>query len=149
MRIETLLSQNRTRCHIDCDSKRDALTELARLLANSIEGLDADDLLRRFQAREKLGSTGIGHGIAIPHCRLPAVGVAAGALITLSDAIEFESLDDEPVDVLFAMLVPEDAHDEHLKNLAELALQLSNADFRRQLRDAKNDQRLFETAIKA
>lgn len=149
MRIDTLLSQDRTLCNIECNSKRDALAELAKLLANSIDGLNAEDLQRRFLAREKLGSTGIGHGIAIPHCRLSAVGVAASALITLAEPVDFESIDDEPVDILFAMLVPEDAHDEHLKNLAELALKLSNTEFRQQLRDAESPIALFEAAIKS
>ena len=145
MQIETLLSPNRTRCGLTATSKRHALELLAQTIAQDI-GLDADDLVRRFLARERLGSTGIGHGIAIPHCRITTTQ-AVGALITLAHPIEFDAIDSEPVDILFAMLVPDDAHDAHLKNLAALASALSITEFRQQLRTANNNQTLFQAAI--
>ena len=147
MQIQSLLTPNRTLCCVELNSKRSALETLARTLALDILGLDADDLLRRFLARERLGSTGIGHGIAIPHCRYPSNAGAVGALITLTAPIEFDAIDAEPVDILFAMIVPEEAHDEHLKNLAILATKLSSDEYRQRLRNATDNQALYDAAI--
>jgi nitrogen PTS system EIIA component len=155
MQIQSLLTPERTCSGLDASSKRRALELLAQTIAQDIPGLDADDLLRRFLARERLGSTGVGHGIAIPHCRVSisagtagANGAGAiGALITLSQPIEFDAIDAEPVDILFAMLVPEEAHDEHLKNLAALASALTRSEFRNRLRAADSNAALYEAAV--
>lgn len=148
MQIQSLLTPERTCGGLDASSKRRALELLAQTIARDIPSLDADDLLRRFLARERLGSTGVGHGIAIPHCRVNLNAAAAiGALITLSQPIEFDAIDGEPVDILFAMLVPEEAHDEHLKNLAALASALTRSEFRERLRTANTNTALYEAAV--
>jgi nitrogen PTS system EIIA component len=147
MKIESLLTIERTRSNQDIGSKRGALELLAQVIAQDLPDIEADDLFRRFLARERLGSTGIGHGIAIPHCRISTAGGAIGALITLTQPVEFDSIDGEPVDILFAMLVPEEAHDEHLKNLAALAGALTRSEFRQHLRDANDNSMLFQAAI--
>lgn len=149
MEIQSLLSPGRTRSGQDASSKRQALELLAQVIAQDIPSVDAEDLLRRFLARERLGSTGIGHGIAIPHCRLDGSEEAVGALITLSQPVDFDSIDGEPVDILFAMLVPEAAHNEHLKNLAALASALNNASLRQNLRSATDNEALYQAAIGA
>jgi PTS system nitrogen regulatory IIA component len=143
MDLHSLLTPARTLCGQQASGKRAALELLARAIAADI-GVDAEDLLRRFLARERLGSTGVGHGIAIPHSRFDKSQNAIGALITLSQPVDFDSIDGEPVDILFAMLVPEAAHDEHLKNLAALASALNNAALRQRLRDATSHQALFD-----
>lgn len=147
MQIESLLTLERTRSGLEAGSKRRALELLAQTIAQDIPNIEADDLLRRFLARERLGSTGVGHGIAIPHCRINNSTGAVGALITLSQPVEFDSIDAEPVDILFAMLVPEDAHDEHLKNLAALAGALTRTEFRQRLRTASDNTALYNAAI--
>jgi PTS system nitrogen regulatory IIA component len=155
MHIESLLTPERTRSGLEASSKRRALELLAQTIAQDIPDLDSDDLVRQFLARERLGSTGIGHGIAIPHCRIinnsgAAVGAktgAIGALITLTQPVEFDSIDAEPVDILFAMLVPEEAHNEHLQNLAALASALTRSEFRQRLRSASDDAALYNAAV--
>ncbi|RYY01913.1 MAG: PTS fructose transporter subunit IIA [Gammaproteobacteria bacterium] len=147
MQIESLLTLERTRSSLEASGKRSALELLAQTIAQDIPNIDADDLFRRFLARERLGSTGIGHGIAIPHCRINNSAGAVGALITLTQPIEFDSIDSEPVDILFAMLVPEEAHDEHLKNLAALAGALTRSEFRQRLRAADDHATLYQAAI--
>jgi PTS system nitrogen regulatory IIA component len=147
MQIKSLLTLERTCSSLEASSKKRALELLAQLIAQDIPTIDADDLLRRFLARERLGSTGVGHGIAIPHCRINNNTGAVGALITLNHPVEFDSIDAEPVDILFAMLVPEDAHDEHLKNLAALAGALTRSEFRQRLRTASDNIALYEAAI--
>ena len=147
MQIESLLTLERTRSSLEASGKRSALELLAQTIAQDIPNIDADDLFRRFLARERLGSTGIGHGIAIPHCRINNSAGAVGALITLTQPIEFDSIDSEPVDILFAMLVPEEAHNEHLKNLAALAGALTRSEFRQRLRAADDHATLYQAAI--
>lgn len=147
MNIQTLISPKRTLCGIEGGSKKRALELLANTIAQDVPGIDAEDLFRRLIARERLGSTGIGHGIAIPHCRVEKCTGTTGALITLAEAVDFDAIDSQPVDILFAMLVPEEAHDEHLQNLAALAGALSNAEFREKLRSATSDQELYQAAI--
>lgn len=147
MQIESLLIPERTRASLDASGKRNALELLAQTIAQTIPDMDADDLFRRFIARERLGSTGIGHGIAIPHCRVTNSGGAIGALITLTKPVEFDSIDAEPVDILFAMLVPEEEHNEHLKNLAALAGALTRSEFRQRLRNADDNLALYQAAV--
>ena len=147
MQIESLLTLERTRSNQDTGSKRGALELLTQVIAQDLPDIEADDLFRRFLARERLGSTGIGHGIAIPHCRINSASGAIGALITLTQPVEYDSIDGEPVDILFAMLVPEEAHDEHLKNLAALASALTRSEFRQRLRVASDSPTLFQAAI--
>ena len=147
MNIQTLISPKRTLCGIEGGSKKRALELLANTIAQDVPDIDAEDLFRRLIARERLGSTGIGHGIAIPHCRVEKCSGTVGALITLAEAVDFDAIDSQPVDILFAMLVPEEAHDEHLQNLAALAGALSDAAFREKLRSATTDQELYQAAI--
>ena len=147
MQIQSLLTQSRTLCDIEGVSKKRVLEILASTISQDIPEIDTDDLFRRLVARERLGSTGIGHGIAIPHCRIDKCDRPIGALITLNQSIDFDSIDAEPVDIVFAMLVPENADGEHLQNLATLAGALNNASFREQLRSANSDAALYEIAV--
>ena len=96
MQIQSLLTQGRTLCDIEGVSKKRVLEILANTIAQDIPAIDADDLFRRLIARERLGSTGIGHGIAIPHCRVENYDGVIGALITLNQPIDFDSIDSEP-----------------------------------------------------
>ncbi|WP_341937786.1 PTS IIA-like nitrogen regulatory protein PtsN [Marinimicrobium sp. C2-29] len=147
MDIQSIISPSRTLCGIEGVSKKRALEILATTIAEDVPAIDADDLFRRLIARERLGSTGIGHGIAIPHCRVSNCDGTLGALITLKEPIEFDAIDSEPVDVLFAMLVPEHAQDEHLQTLASLASMLNDANYRDSLRQAQSDRDLYQVAV--
>ena len=147
MQLESLISPGRTLCGIEGGSKKRALELLANTIAQDIPEIDADELFRRLIGRERLGSTGIGHGVAIPHCRVEHCKGTVGALITLADPIDFDAIDSQPVDILFAMLVPEDAHDEHLQTLATLAGALNNPEYRQRLRKATSDEALYQAAI--
>lgn len=147
MDIQSIISPSRTLCGIEGVSKKRALEILATTIAEDVPAIDADDLFRRLIARERLGSTGIGHGIAIPHCRVSNCDGTLGALITLKEPIEFDAIDSEPVDVLFAMLVPEHAQDDHLQTLASLASMLNDANYRDSLRQAQSDRDLYQVAV--
>ena len=98
--------------------------------------LDAETVYKALLSREKLGSTALGEGIAIPHCRIPECADSAGCLITLSEGIDFNAPDGLPVDLVFVLLVPTKATEQHLNILAQLATAFSKPDLRMKLRSA-------------
>ena len=147
MDLQQILTRTRTRCRADITDKSAALAALAELIGADVAGLDTNALITGLSARERLGSTGLGDGIAIPHCRLKSANTLTGALITLAEPIEFDALDDEPVDILFALIAPEDAAQAHLNTLATLAGHFSQAEFRQRLRAADSDAALFDAAL--
>lgn len=108
---------------VKATSKRQVIQELAAKGAE-LTGLDERQIFETLLEREKLGSTGIGDGIAIPHGKLPGLDRIHGALARLSRPIDFESLDGQPVDLVFLLLAPEDAGADHLKALARIARML-------------------------
>jgi len=148
--LSELVSPGRIVCQSDVRSKKRALQTLSELLAPSVcdEQTDSEvepnlsemDIFDALINRERLGSTGVGHGVAMPHSRLPHVEAPIAALITLEEGVDYEAPDDQPVDTLVALLVPQDCNDEHLKILAELASRFSDAEFRESVRQFKNDQ---------
>jgi PTS system nitrogen regulatory IIA component len=114
---------------------RDAVLEAAAgMLACRQAG--ADELRSSLQARERLGSTAIGHGIAIPHGRSPALEAPRGALLRLQPAVDFNAPDGQDVDLVFAMAVPDHYTHQHLMLLSELAERFSDERFRDALRNA-------------
>lgn len=147
MHIKALLTSQRTLCHAQCKSKKKALELLANLIAEGASNINADDLFQHLFERERLGSTGLGAGIAIPHCRFETEGKTLGALMTLEDPIDFDSVDSRPVDVVFAMLVPADSEADHLQNLAVLAERLQDRSFVNALRSASNQDELYNAAL--
>lgn len=146
MHINSLLAQARCCAKLPCSSKKRALEKLAGLIAQSTPGISTEVLFSHLINRERLGSTGVGEGIAIPHCRFETQGATIGALITLAEPIEFDSVDNRPVDIIFAMLVPTDANEQHLLTLASLAEALQSASFVARLREASTDAELYLAA---
>lgn len=102
------------------------------------------DILDALISRERLGSTGLGHGIALPHSRIRDLAEPLAALVTLKDGVDFESGDGRPVDVVLGLLVPEDCSDEHLKILATLARRFSDEELREALRACEDGPALLE-----
>jgi PTS system nitrogen regulatory IIA component len=146
MNLSSILTLDRTLCRIPALDKQQALASCARFIGGT-SGLDADTLLQNLQARERLGSTGLGGGIAIPHCRLKHLDAVVGALITLAEPIEFDAIDAAPVDILFVLLAPEQALQQHLNALAALAELFNQAAFRLQLRATTTAAQLYNAAV--
>jgi PTS system nitrogen regulatory IIA component len=101
-------------------SKKQVLQELAHRAAK-LTRLDARDILETLLQRERLGSTGVGRGMAIPHGRVPGLQRIVGVFARLEEAVDFEALDNEPVDLVFLLLAPEHAGADHLKALARIS----------------------------
>jgi PTS system nitrogen regulatory IIA component len=134
-------------CHIQGGSRKRLFEVVADTLGREHEGLYAAELVAGMLAREKLGSTALGDGIAIPHCRLAECEAASGVLITLSTPAEYDTPDGEDVDLVFALVVPSDATQEHLNLLADIARLFSRQDFREALRACRTSEELYTTAI--
>ena len=147
MQLDTILTPERTLCRANASDKQQVLESCARFLSESVPALDADALLQSLLARERLGSTGLGNGIAIPHCRLKNIDHVVGALITLAKPVEFEAVDDKLVDIIFVLLAPAAAMQQHLNALAALAELFNRSEFRDQLRNAETSAQLYQTAI--
>ncbi|SMF54170.1 PTS IIA-like nitrogen-regulatory protein PtsN [Alteromonadaceae bacterium Bs31] len=144
-----MLTAERTRAKVNGVSKKRVLETLAQLFAPSITDADETTIFQNILGRERLGSTGIGHGIAVPHCRYTTGGETLCACLTLDEPIDFDAIDSEPVDIVFAMLVPEDAEDSHLQTLAQLAESLQDGSFTGRLRKCASDSELFQIACAA
>ena len=117
-------------------SKRQVLSALADIAARSF-GLEASQVLDALLEREAAGSTGVGHGVAVPHARLPGLTRMRAAFMRLQQPTPFESVDDQPVDLVFALFAPAEADTEHLRTLARVSRLLRQGDLRQQIRQAR------------
>lgn len=135
--------EKRIGCKVEAASKKRVLEQLGLRLAQTVPALTQDIVFDALLHRERLGSTGLGKGIALPHARMPQVAKAVGAFVQIPNGVDFDAVDNQPVDLAFAMLVPEDATDEHLKLLAQLAKMFSDTDFCNSLRQAETAEELL------
>ncbi|MGB0732790.1 MAG: PTS IIA-like nitrogen regulatory protein PtsN [Pontibacterium sp.] len=145
MLIQQLLTPNSTLSGVDGVSKKRVLEIISHQVATLNTELDPDDVFSGLIGREKLGSTGIGSGVAIPHCRCTGCTQPLAVLMTLDEPIDFDSLDSKPVDMLFTLVVPEEATEEHLQLLASVAELFSNEGACKRLREATSNEALFDT----
>lgn len=147
MKIESILTPERTHAHLVATSKKRAIEEAAIHISKGIHEFSAEEIYERLINREKIGTTAIGHGIAIPHCRIDNCSQIVGALFRLNTPIDFGAFDDEPVRILFVLLVPAEEVEDHLHTLAMLAERFESEDYRRNLLTAADDSELYKRAI--
>lgn len=143
MEISDFLSLDCVICDTDCHSKKDALDRLAKTIADSDSATSQSEVYDCLLARERLGSTGLGKGIAIPHGRLQQGKKTLAAFLRLQNAVDYDASDKHPVDLLFALIVPEEATDEHLQILAKLAEMFSQDKVVTNLRKAATPEELY------
>lgn len=149
IRLEHILTPARSQVNVPGSSKKRVLEYIAHLIASDLPDIDEDVLFESLVAREKLGSTGFGNGIAIPHCRLIGCKTPISAVIHLATAVDFDAIDGEPVDLLFVLLVPEEATDEHLELLRQIASIFEQDDVRERLRTAPDSTALYQAVLAA
>lgn len=128
----------------DLNSKKQVLQYISSLVAEQTPWTNNKAILQCFLKREKISSTAIGHGVAIPHCRIDDLKSPIGCLVTLKNNIDFDSIDSEPVKIVFALMVPEENHEQHLKLLAEIANLLNNKEVRENIVNITEDSQLLE-----
>jgi len=142
MHLLDLLAPARVLADARVSSKKRLLELLARQLADGdVERERA--LFDSLCQRERLGSTGLGHGVAVPHGRCQALTMAIGVVVRLAEPIDFGSSDGQPVDLLFALAVPEHFTQQHLVLLAQLAEMFSDEGFRDRMRAAADSDGLY------
>ena len=142
MELSDILTPDRCLCKIQGVSKKRLLKTLSTILGESFSNLDENQVFESMMAREQLGSTGIGNGIAIPHCN-----EITGCLITLETYVDYDSTDGNPVDLIFVLIVPEEKEEDHVITLAVLAEKFHNQQFCDSLRNAQNNDELYKCAI--
>lgn len=143
MKLSEILGADRVLSGPSVTSKKKALEELSTLLAKGASALNAGDVFNSLTGREKLGSTGLGHGVAIPHGRMAGVETSVGAFMRLKHPVDYDSHDGNPVDLVFGLLVPQAATEAHLKHLAAIAEMFSDEAFCAKLRGASDDRALY------
>lgn len=128
---------------LEIGSKKRLLELLGELLADADPGLNSEGVFGHLLERERLGSTGLGHGVALPHARMKEVTNAVGAFVQLQEPVSFDAIDDKPVDLAFGMLVPESANEVHLQLLSQLASMFSDPQLRQDLREAASKEQIL------
>lgn len=146
MNIETLIIPEFVVCKApNITNKKEALQKISDIISHADHRVRYKDILEALLQREKLGSTGIGKGAAIPHARVSNVKNPLCVAMTLDKPIDFDSEDKQKVDLIFGLIVPENAPEEHLEILSSLVTQLSDPKFRESMRKAKSNEELYES----
>lgn len=146
MDIEALLDRRAIAPKVAASTKRQALSLIAETAARRF-GLDAGEVLEALSAREQVGSTGVGQGVALPHARLGGLARMRGLFMRLETPVDYDAVDGQPVDLLFALLAPVDAGSEHLQALARVSRLLRQAELRQQLRQARTIDALYALLV--
>ena len=144
MLISDLLSPERIRCDVQSSSKKRLLEIISEELARNSDEFSEREIFESLCARERLGSTGLGKGVAIPHGRVKNSRHVEASFLRLKKPVPFDAIDGQPVDLLFCMAVPEDCGEDHLKLLAQVAKLFSDPELLRQLREANDSGRLMQ-----
>jgi PTS system nitrogen regulatory IIA component len=147
MRLDQILKINFINDKLLARDKNEALCELAKTITQGDLKIDASHIVDVLQQREKLGSTGIGEGVAIPHGKIAALEELVVAFGRSKEGIAFDSMDGKPVHLFFLLLAPENSAGQHLKVLAKISKMLKAGNFRKKLMDAKDKSDLYRIII--
>lgn len=148
MGLESILSIEAIAVHAHATCKREVMSLIAERTA-AIAKVDQDSALRALMEREKLGTTAVGRGVCIPHGKVEGLSKITGVLATLSDPIEFDAPDGEPIDIVFGLMAPTDATAAHLKALAKVSRMMRDEQKREALRLADSVEAMFAIASQA
>lgn len=149
MTLESILPPERALFGVPGGSKKRVLEFFSTFIAQNTPSLDSQEVFSRLVGRERLGSTGIGHGVAIPHARNPHCKAPLASFLKLSEPVDFDAIDGDPVDLVFVLLVPEQADDAHLALLGQVASIMNDAETRQQLRKSETQRQLYDILLEA
>ena len=147
MRLSEILDSRNIIPDLKARDKKKALEELAETIANSWPSVDKNALVKVLMERERLGSTGIGDGVAIPHGKFHGITEPVISFGRSIKGLDFESMDGQPVFLFFLLVAPENSASVHLKALARIAKLLKNSTFRKTLMEIPTRQELYKTII--
>lgn len=142
MELSELISSDSIVATLKAGSKKQALQELSQI-AEDITGVSSRDIFGTVLQRERLGSTGVGQGIAIPHGKLNGLDKIFAIFARLEKPISFDAMDDQPVDLIFMLLAPESAGADHLKALARISRTLRDPSITKKLRDSNSTAEIY------
>ena len=143
MKLEKILTPARTESSVNISSKKRLLEYLSRMISSDLTNVKPEEVFDALITRERLGSTGIGGGVAIPHCRVESTEQIVGAFVSLNEAIDFDANDNKKVDIFFLLLVPLSENEAHLEILATLAEIFRDAEFRDKIRSIESNEELY------
>ncbi|MDP1873553.1 PTS sugar transporter subunit IIA [Phenylobacterium sp.] len=146
MQIGDILDRGAIALRVSATDKRQILAHLAELAARNFD-LEASVVLDALSEREQAGSTGIGHGVAVPHARIEGLDRIRGLFLRIEQPVAFDSIDDQPADLVFALLAPPEAGTEHLRALARVSRMLRSPDLREHLRQARTPDALHALLV--
>ena len=148
MQLADIISPDRVVSNVQAKSKKRAFETISDVIASNADiSMGVNDIFDSLIARERLGTTAIGHGIAIPHGRVKESNKTIGAFMQLSEGIDCDALDNQAVKLIFAVLVPEKTNEEHLQLLARLAQMFKNSDLREKLMAAPDNKTLYDLLV--
>jgi len=142
MELSRILSAEAVVAQFKASSKKRLLQEIAQI-AETVYGLPSGDTFAAIQERELLGPTGMGNGVAIPHARLSHIDGVKGVFMHLEKPVDYESVDHQPVDLIFALFAPEGSGADHLKALAQVSRTLRDPEICAKLRSSDDPNALF------
>jgi PTS system nitrogen regulatory IIA component len=147
MLLEELIKPDAVLCNASARSKKHCLEILSELLVRSNPEIPSDVIFRCLNDRERLGCTGLDRGAAFPHCRVADIENSAAALIKLSEPVDFDASDGEPVDLVFGMVVPAELDDSHYADLKMITSVLADEGLRSRLRGMNSSNDLYEALL--
>lgn len=146
MQLSDIISEKMVFAEFEGKSKKQVLLEACNILADAYQ-LNNQELFELIIERERLGSTGVGRGVAIPHVRIDGINRPLGVFLKLKNAIDFDSVDGQAVDLIFALLAPEDSGTEHLKALSIVSRTLKDREFCNSIKSISNSEKLYQALI--
>lgn len=147
MLLEEIINPDAVLCNAKARSKKHCLEILSELLVRSQPDISADDIFGSLIERERLGCTSLEAGVAFPHCRVEGIDRCIAAMIKLSDPIDFDATDGEPVDLVFGLMVPAEVTDMHHADIAMITDLLGNEELRSKLREATSSSALYNMLL--
>jgi len=147
MLLEELIKSDSVLCNARARSKKHCLEILSELLVRSVPHISSDEIVANLIDRERLGCTSLGQGVAFPHCRVSGLDRNIAALIKLSEPVDFDSPDGEPVDIVFGLVVPSDVDADQQADIFSLAELLGEQDLRKQMRAAETSHQLHRVLL--
>ena len=147
MLLEQIIKPDSVLCNAQARSKKHCLEILSELLVRPVPEISSEDIFERLVERERLGCTSLDQGVAFPHCRVEGLDATIAALIRLSEPVDFDSPDGEPVDLVFGLMVPEEINATHQANICSIADLLGDRTLRQKMRDATTSNELYDSLI--
>jgi PTS system nitrogen regulatory IIA component len=147
MILEQLINPGSVLCNVHARSKKHSLEILSELLANPNPDIAHEEIFAKLIERERLGCTSLDKGIAFPHCRISSVQASCGALMRLSEAVDFDSPDGVSVDLIFGLILPKDLNDSHYGDIDMITGFLTNESLAAKLRSASSSSDLYDALI--